>query len=451
MYLKLHFNTGIQVNYAFNLLNYAIRNSASVTANSFNSGSFATNLANTGYDSTKSEVITTVKPTNVESFWYAYRSSGENSSAQYRNNFLSMLKFKAHDDPNQVYYLEFRDSWGTGTSSFAYMQQAVGTVLSKAGNTNFNTPSDYFTGGPNWSTMYGTDNYNILSSPNLNGLTENALLGQMITQDLKDINTFFAYVTDTTFVWAATRAENTITGFTAAGNLPNVSKYIGPFVFTQYTRDDAFNTSNNGIVPLTYHNWVNAQSGTAASNSYGGMFHSTGHMTVPSDNPVIKNTIYDYCPMILYNGRDMSLTNTPPSGNGYLYHMKSNLSTGNFDQNGTYGLLENPGVNTSTPTNAVSNSTNHRSYITYNSTYASQYRVPNSTLTGIGFRMAPFGVYNNYYNITGGSITELSGLRLFSGNFLAGDVIQYQGKRYSIWPFFYTNLTYYIGLAVPKE
>jgi hypothetical protein len=108
---------------------------------------------------------------------------------------------------------------------------------------------------------------------------------------------YWAYISPTTFVWAATRAYNNTTStsqYTKSGWHMNYglsdwsyanSRQSGPFMSTQYTRLDVWNTVSNGIIPVC---WTN---GYDTTRPFLGMSYSYDFAYAPG---VVGNLVNSY-------------------------------------------------------------------------------------------------------------------------------------------------------------
>lgn len=448
MYIKLHFDNGIALPRCFQVLDYILRNpSANSTNLMTNPTAHADFTTSAGYNSSLSEIIRTVEPANIDSYWGSNRSS---TGANYETNHRFVLRMSSHDDTSQKYVIQYTNSntvTHTNSNGGATIP-SIGTDVTGSSFTN-STPLSAAL-----STSGSTNNQARLNTFDIDWDAENTRLGPGLSAlpPLTDVNTFFTYITDDCFVWSITRSSSTVNGFPPyTGYYGNANTYQGPFLFSQYTRDDPFNTSNNAnMYCVAYYNWQNAWTNTAAANGQMGLFHSVNQV---SESPNLRRDLtqlaYDYSPLRMLKSRDVSMTNSLAANNIYN-HVAASIKFGTYFNHDGGGLLDDPAYSNFNWGTAAS--TAYRKHIGFHSSSFAGSRYPGDDLSSIGFRLLPFGVYNALYLNIGGSITERSGLRIFCGNYTPGDTFTYDSKTYTIWPFPISHPTsYLIGLAVPKE
>jgi hypothetical protein len=78
------------------------------------------------------------------------------------------------------------------------------------------------------------------------------------------------------------------------------------------------------------------------------------------------------------------------------------------------------------------------------------HRYPSADRKSTGYAMLPLRWESSYYSLRGGNATAVGGMYIFNGEYVAGDLFNYNGKTYMIWP---TAIGYInrVGLAIPKE
>lgn len=456
MFLKLHFNNGIRINEACWIADHFINNRGSANLTNWMTGSVAnSNFSYAGYSAKNSIFVNTNNPTTVRSSWGPWRGSG---GVNYVGCGRWVLEFSMHDDASQKYYIQYENSNNNNETTYrSQWYGRIGTEVTSYPNTQWATTSinlDKNTithSSVNYIPRIGM-NTGVTGADHTNGTSKNQVLGPYTQQySNTDINTFWMYLTDDCFTWAVTRGYNTVNGFPPHTSI-GYQYYNGPYVFSQYTRDDAFNYSNNdNLYSVAYYNWNNAQSGAAAANGYAGFLHSGGQLGSVNNN-VAKGSTYDYSPMIMLSTKDMSFypsANSIPANNT-LIHARASINFGNFYSNDGVGMADAPSY-TGNNGGTTGTSANRRSWLSSTSTYASTYRLPSADLTGLGYRLTPFGVYSAFNWVNGGSITERSGLKIYNGNYVPGDTITQDGTTYVLWPTYYSSPTVLIALAVPKE
>jgi len=304
---------------------------------------------------------------------------------------------------------------------------------------------------------------------------------------------YFAYISPYAIAWASTKTGWTKSGWNSSSGIWSNTIQNGPYLSTQYTRLDAWNTDSNGVIPVC---WINGYSASYRSNYYGLSY--TGDMNWSSGsnftfNPAFgsfsssNNTAFSVMNTINASARsdgnwvttDYGITGPTGSSNynigvqvGYGTHIRS------FQD-------QTPLTNTNisgAPTGPTGSFTNQnprldKTVITENAVTRSAYYgiqgaalFDQANLSGQFFRWpsitGPTGssqvvgsyilqpiVWNRVdYNNIGGLITDKAGVYLFNGEYLPGDefTVNSSGITYSIWPLA-DGWSQRIGFAVPKK
>lgn len=316
---------------------------------------------------------------------------------------------------------------------------------------------------------------------------------------------FWAYISPTTFTWAASNPTvQTRSGWhmkyeTAqsdwiAGNI----RQFGPFMSSQYTRLDVWNTDANGIVPVT---WINGRDATYRPYYGLNYWNDIGWKDTTNYSPLVN--LYNYNPKAsptssttfsvmntldatanstgvwnLYgaptvnNGAFLSSTLTPGQKVGFGTNIRGFQDQASLaaSTNGSTGSTLNynsstypSATKTSLTDTAISRSAWHGlqsasiygpDVIEYNATASSKslfFRWPSSAANPLGTYVLHPIVWNRAdYNNIGGLISDKSGVYLFNGDYTAGDEFSVSGITYSIWPLA-DGWGYRVGLAVPKR
>jgi hypothetical protein len=222
---------------------------------------------------------------------------------------------------------------------------------------------------------------------------------------------------------------------TAAGwptSFYNSSLYVGPFLFSQYTRDDILNTTNN-ILPVVFS--APRGLGVGLGCNFGtssGDFGNGGY-----GNPLYEGQDVNAPPLRVINLID----NTPsPSTNVPTTYTLKYVS---MTVDGYSAALRPLAGATSITTN-------------YGLTWpallgtSSVVKVPNNTVTAPVYALYDLGWEMSIFNCFGGSISQVSNIYLYNGPYLPGDELSIGETTYILIPTWagYANN---IALAIPKE
>ena len=299
--------------------------------------------------------------------------------------------------------------------------------------------------------------------------------------------TYWASISPNAFVWDSTRSAYYKQGWPMVyGSYPNTAK-SGPFMVSQYTRLDVWNTNDNSILPYC---WINGYSASYRGQYYGlsyGSVGSTGTFTGGngdlrwdttlnfSQNPSIGspqsptfNTTFSVFNTInatpnttgTWNNTEY-LASAPSAGVSVTYgtHIRSfqdqaalvRSSDTTFNTT-NFGYVYNKATYTE---NAVVRSawygTQGASLYDFTHQSGAYLRWPNSESPAKGsFVLQPLVWNRADYNNIGGLISDKAGVYLFNGDYTAGDEFTANSITYSIWPLA-DCWSQRIGLAVPKQ
>ena len=252
------------------------------------------------------------------------------------------------------------------------------------------------------------------------------------------VRTAWFYITDNCFLWSIANSTGGTTGLPAGSNLAAIANYVGPFFQAQYTRTDPWNTSANGIIPWirTNHNkiTVGTHLGSKASD------FETINNVMASDAlvnvAIVADTIVDARPTTTATSWLKYYYQAVNLGAGPRYNDFGGLSTG------TLGGGSNP---TSTPGTGTSTSYPPLPY-------SAGTRWWSNDLTKKTYMMLPITWRHGPYNVSGGNITDRTGIYWFNGDYFPGDTLTFNSKTYVLMPLgLYMNDTTRLALAIPRE
>jgi hypothetical protein len=412
MFIKLQYTSGKYIHECFRMLN-AIINDPTITSATILESKFSGYAGDItlGFDSSRSTVIRTNDLTTTKSHYY--REAG---SAVNRQNFRFTLEFQVPDTSTKTYmqYNTYGAVQSTAICSLDVFDVLSGGTMasSQMGNSVLGaTPS-----------AYGTKLLPSGSTYQVNGAARIA----DVTNGAQDIKTFWAYITDKSFVWCTTLFDDTNTGFGTTFN--NSTRFTGPWINSMYSRYDYWNKDSNGIIPFYYTNPSAPGAGYGIAFDFNGIQNSQYTTNTYSGPSARVFNIVDALPKVT--------TSFPIVTHPYVntrIGFKSNYNTAHIGQ--TVGAV--------TSSTALSYSKSV--------TMTAGERYPNADLTASTFANIPIGWDNWYQGCHGGNVSEESGVYLFNGDYQPGDTFSVGGKVYMIWPLWYWGFTNRIGLSVPME
>lgn len=236
------------------------------------------------------------------------------------------------------------------------------------------------------------------------------------------------YISDTAMVWCASTTTGTTYNVGFGNTYSDSTKFIGPFIFSQYTRFDYTNTNANTIAPLMFTNMSRG--------------NGVGFGGATSDWTSVENTQYNTTSNAIAF-RVFNLINSYPTttasfpvvsqpyvnwGIGSRYSDYAGLTANATGSTTTLGsALYGPVIFTTTST-----------------------RFPSADLKSQTYGMLPVSWRNLYYYNAGGDASAKGGWYLFNGDYYPGDEFTYGGKTYKILPT-WTGYSQRVGIAIPKE
>lgn len=259
--------------------------------------------------------------------------------------------------------------------------------------------------------------------------------------------TLWAYVTSECFIWCYNDFSNNKLGFSGSDGYNNGGNFGGPIIFSQYQRLDYHNTAQNGIIPVCFTNFKNADGNAARSGAgFGfGSFTSAAQAGVAAwdetNNPASADQtasefrVFNFVEALPKVGTDWPTRSFPSVqwGSGNQLNDVAALTTATASAatsltGTTYGRLINTSVGV---------------------------RYPSPDLKTVGFAMLPLRwSASDYGNYSGGNVSAIGKFYIFNGDYFPGDEFVYNdgtgNKTYMIWPSF-RGFAARVGLAIPKE
>ena len=413
MFIKLSFTANTRITVPLRMLADII-NTTSITSVStlqsrFTSASYHSTLT-ANFDAANSNIIRTNSPTNTSAHVYSYGTGNAYSSY---GDISFTIKQPVYDAASSFIYTQLRTQ-----SATTYMWMDVGTLIT--GGTMASTQmaltvseTDATAAAFGTNLTLGGNNYGQVSSQ----------YQVAPSNGFDNVRTFWAYVTDKCFFWSVTNNTSYPVGWGTTYSDP--TKQGGPFFQTQYTRYDYHNSDSNGIFPVLYTNQRSSGIGYGTSGDLTGI-QNLNYATYSYTLPLRVNSMVSALPQVgtawpkLYNQAVHMTMATRSSGL---------LTLNQIQYAGTYSNLNSPsgagGIST-----------------------ASSTRYPNTTLTGTGFGLMPFGWEANYYGNHGGNATDQNGVYIFNGDYVPGDTFTYNNTVYIVWPM-YSGYSNRVGFAVP--
>jgi hypothetical protein len=480
MYIKLNFSNPQPVQVFFDAIYWIMANSASWTSpyGSTNAQTFATSVS--GYSTVPSldisilkTAVSTLDITNSEIInlttgnmpvVYCYAGTGPVSGVQDANATIT-FKSVINDATGTVSYTQI------GVSTF---QHSTGASVSWSTNTR--------SGG--------------LGSP-YNGTSVSLSTGNPTTaQSWNNSNTYYSfwmYISPTCITWALGKPG---TGQTKSGwNMSSLSsdwvvgnnRQYGPFMVSQYTRLDVWNTDANGIIPVCYINGIDGTSRNYYGMSYAYDIGWGNLVNAYGFNPAVTGTSSNTT-FSVHNTVNATPNNAGTSFSTTVGGVRVGFGTNirSFQDHTSLATSTNNATSTTsayTFTNGAS--TGAYSYFLKTSQVDTQtisawhgiqgaslwpntmvgpnvsdtgppvtttyYRWPSASTNPVGsYSLQPMLWNRVDYNNIGGLISDKAGVYLFNGDYIAGDEFTTGGIVYSIWPLA-DGFSNRVGLAVPKR
>ena len=218
------------------------------------------------------------------------------------------------------------------------------------------------------------------------------------------IRTAWFYITDNCFLYAFSNSTGGIVGIPAGTNQA-LTNWNGPHLTMQYTRVDPWNTSSTPIFP-----WI-------ISNPY--RINGFGALAADLDN--VANTRasngYNNLPLLA-----ASMINAQPSATATnwlkLYNFPINLGAG-IRYNEIFGLTSTAGLTAPVALSQVPSSGASQAPGLFKTAGT---RWITSDLTKQSYMLLPITWRHNAWAVSGGNITDKTGIYWFNGDFFPGDI-----------------------------
>lgn len=416
MLVKLNYTVDKDFKVGFRILNQII-NDPTIISTATLQNNLVTQSAHasltTGLDYVNCSVIRVNTLTSCVSN-YAQPTNGYYSSA-------FTIRQTVYDTTSTYFYIQVADTTaGAGGQVFTNAKIIIGQTISSG---SFNTATSMSLASASLSSVGGTQV--VLNSAATGYYSYPSQPWAASAIGYSQIRCFWFYVTDTCFIFALTHQTSAPLGFGSTYN--STSNYSGPWIFSQYSRFDYFNTNQNGVIPYLMTN--------SRGNDGFGFGYSTDWDSVHHVNYAPRQNIANP-PFIVQN----LVSALPYVGTSWplVYQQQVNWGPGiRYDDQ--FAL-------TASGTNGVTraNSTANPVLFTTVST-----RYPSADLATTAFAMLPILWRATQYGNTGGNTSAQSGVYLFNGDYFPGDEYTNNGIRYIIWPV-YAGYSQRIGLAIPK-
>lgn len=414
MYVKLNFTADQPLNFIFRVVNELVNNTAitsvSTLRNAANTGSWhATLLQN--FDDVNSEIIRTGSGiTALTSNTVSRYAKGPGTS--YTDPHAWTLEFSRYDNTSLKYYVQH---YGMTEINYTSSVRISNTLTS---GTLSSATSMAPTAAP-LSSASGTD-----PSFPAGSLYTAAYAAATTTSGFNNVRSFFMFLSDNCLIWAATATATYNIGF--GNTYSDSTRYIGPYIYSQYNRFDWHNTNNNLITPLLFTN---------PSRVLGGGFgRTTDDWNAVENNQYASNTTVGA--FRVYN-----LINAYPSTTPSFPIIPQPVV--NWGVGSRY--TDYAGLAAAAAPTTVSGVTYGAPISTTVST-----RYPSADLKSLGYAMLPVSWRHLYYYNAGGDASARGGWYCFNGDYYPGDEFSYGGKTYKILPT-WTGYSQRVGIAIPKE
>ena len=416
MWIKLQWNTNKNLREVVRSVEACIATASitSATTGALASAGWANELK-TGLDWDNSEIVRTNDPDEVIT-WCSHTFNNTNVAYQDRSSFN--LLFPVYDNATEYYGISLLNTqdneteWRVGKSSTingGTTQSRLSPAAARNTRNTYNYVGNSGTQNTDW-TMYPTtvgNAYNDISWPT--------------------IRTVFCYITNECLIWATYHQSSTPTGYDTT--FGNYQWYTGPYIFSQYTRYDHWNSSTNGIIPLCYSNL--RETGNGFRNTDFNARHNLGDVTSAGQTLATFRVfnLYSTYPRV-GSTYDLRMFERVNWGSGMRYNDSLAL---NAEQPGRAGVTYPYDANIE----KLIESTDY-------------YRYPSPDLKTIGFAMYPIQMRASYWGFGGGNLSSQGGFYVFNGDYQPGDEFTYDNKTYTIMPT-YNGYDQRVGIAVPKE
>jgi len=406
MYIKLNFTAAKPAYQVFRTINQIINTSGitsiSALTSAASSGTWDATLTS-NLDTANSEIIRTTDLTYTKSHY-----SGTPSTKIY----TFTIEHSVYDNTSKKFYTQLSNATG---ATLQILHQ-MGTTIS--GGTITSTMMAP-TVADSTATLTGT-------ALTLGGVTTGAA-SQLSAAGTggDDIFTFWMYITDTCMVWAINNNAAAPVGWPGTYNA--ALSYSGPYIMSQYTRDDYWNTDSLGYYPvaLSSYRGVGVGMGSSVENS------------ASISNPMYPTADVNYAPL-----RVLHLVDTTPSVATTAPTVRTNQAvaiTLNGISAAHRGLANDSNVTTA-------GTISFRPII---NTANAQYKLPDATFTTPVYGHHDIGWEMSQYGCFGGSLSQKGNFYWFNGDYTPGDEYAISTTTYSIWPM-YSGSSGRCGLSIPK-
>lgn len=418
MYIKLNFTSNKPLNHCFRVVNEIINNSEITSIATLQSNSttwWATLLS--GLDPTNSEIIRTGTGVTGLTSNTVSRYAKNGSGTTYTDEHAWTLEFSCYDDTTKKYYVQ-------------HVGSTEGTYLSTVRLANGLSSGTLSSATSMAIAQSGISNTSNGTVPAFNSslYTTPASSAAGSSTGFNTVRSFFAYISDTALVWCASTTNNTTYNVGFGNAYSDSSKFIGPFIFSQYTRFDYTNTNSNGITPLLFSN-MSRGSGIG----FGG---------ATTDWTSVENTQYNTSSNAIAF-RVFNLVNSyPTTGASFPVISQPYVNWGVGSRYSDYAGLTVSGAGSGS---VVTTPAYGPVIFTTTST-----RHPSADLKSQSFGMLPVSWRNLYYYNAGGDASAQGGWYVFNGDYFPGDEFTYGEKTYKILPT-WTGYSQRVGIAIPKE
>lgn len=420
MYIKLNYSADQPLNYIFRVVNEIINTTgitsvATLQSTATSASWHATLLQN--LDATNSEIIRTGSgTTGLTTAKTVSHYCKNGTSASYTDEHAWTVEFSRYDDNTKKYYVQHINTAGAANNVSA-VKIADGLSSGTLSGTTAMAPTQ----APLATTSVG-------GIPTFNSSTYTQTASTYIANDTSGftkVRSFFMYISDFGMVWCATSATTYNVGF--GNTYSDSTKFIGPFIYSQYTRFDYHNTNANGITPLLFTN-----PGRGTGYGFGA---STNDWTAVENTQYATNATA--CAFRVFN-----LINAYPSTSASFPVVTQPMVNWGIGSRYTdYAGL----TGTQNGANVLATATYGAVIFTTVGT-----RFPSADLKSQAYGMLPVSWRNLYYYNAGGDASAKAGWYCFNGDYYPGDEFSYGGKTYKILPT-WTGYSNRVGIAIPKE
>lgn len=410
MYIKLNFTAAKPAYQVFRTVNEIINNSSITSISQLQSiatsGTWDATLTS-NLNAANSEIIRTTDLSYTKSHY-----AGTNSTKLY----TFTIEHSVFDATSRKFYTQFSNA----TASTLQVLHQMGTTIS---------------GGTISSTMMApslADSSAVATGTalTLGGTTTGtAVQLNAVGSGGDDVFTFWMYITDTCMIWAVNNNAAAPVGW--PGTYSAATALAGPFIMSQYTRDDYWNTdsgSSTTFYPVALFNYRGAGVGFGISNiDIGSTYNS----------PMYPTADATACAF-----RVLNMIDTSPSQATTAPTVLTNQRVG----------MTIDGVSSShrpLTTDSAVTTAGTISYRQLLNTSIAGYKIPDASLTTAVFGHHDLGWEMSLYCAFGGSMSQKSGFYVFNGDYTPGDEYVVGGTTYSIWPI-YAGFATRLGLAIPK-